>query len=477
MNYELRITNEKTSARTYALKKIVGILSVLIISFKCYADPVDLGKAMIEVRKEIEKTVTQLNNERAKISDSRIPLVREIRGFEHELASLRNKARALRKIQWQKESSFETLQGEVNILQNEVQFVSSLLSEYRRDMETKMTVASVGHFTQELGEIDKLLFTETSKEAISAIGPLLKLGETFHNRALGGDIFKGTALDENGIVHNGTFAEVGPITYFCAEDGAVTGLVVSHLGSVEPSVVSCFREKAKAQIRTLTTGKKAIIPIDFTLGNALKIHKLKGSWVQHIKSGGIVMIPIMGIGVLCIILVVWKFFSLQHLPIEVKTELTEILRLTKDGSIDEAKKLAGSLGEPVSPVILEGIEHRNAPREHIEEIMHERILQEVPGLECHLPALAVCGGVAPLLGLLGTVTGMMHTFKLITIFGTGDAKLLSGGISEALTTTEYGLMIAVPVLLAHAYLSRRVRRMTDTLHQTAIGFINGLKLK
>ena len=459
------------------IRKVAAIVFMLFISLECYAAPVDLSKAMVEVRKGIEETVTQLNKERTKIADSRIPLVREIRELEQELASLRNKARALRKIQWQKESSFETLQGEVDFLQSEVQFVFSLLSEYRRDMETRMTVARTNYFNQELGGIDKLLFMETSKSAISAIEPLLKLGETFHNRVLGGDIFKGTALDEKGIVHNGTFAEIGPITYFTSGDDAGTGLVVSHLGSAEPSVVSCFREKAKAQIRALVTGREAIIPVDFTQGNALKIHKLKGNWVQHIKSGGIVMIPIMGIGVLCIILVVWKFLSLQHLPIEVKTELTEILRLTKNGSIDEARKLADSLGEPLSPVILEGIEHRNAPREHIEEIMHERILQEVPGLERHLPALAVCGGVAPLLGLLGTVTGMMHTFKLITIFGTGDARLLSSGISEALTTTEYGLMIAVPVLLAHAYLSRRVRRMTDTLHQTAIGFINGLKLK
>ncbi len=459
------------------MKKIIIIISILLISFNCHAETVDLSKAMVEVKKEIEGTVTQLNKERAKISNSRIPFVREIRELEEGLASLRNKAQALRKIQWQKESSFEAFQGDVDSLQNEVQFVFSLLSEYRREMETKMTVARAKHFDQKLKEIDQLLSVETSEKAISAIASLVDLAGTFHERILGGDMFEGEALDEKGIVHRGTFVEIGPITYFTAKGGVGAGLVVSHLGSVEPSVVSCFHEKSIAQINMLVSGKEAVIPIDFTLGNALKIRKLKGSWLEHIKSGGIVMIPIMGIGVLCIVLVLWKFLSLKHLPIEVKTELTEILRLTKDGSIDEARKLADSLGEPLSPVILEGIEHRNAPREHIEEIMHERILQEVPGLERHLPALAVCGGVAPLLGLLGTVTGMMHTFKLITVFGTGDARLLSGGISEALTTTEYGLMIAVPVLIAHAYLSKRVRGMTDTLHQTATGFINGLKLK
>jgi biopolymer transport protein ExbB len=108
--------------------------------------------------------------------------------------------------------------------------------------------------------------------------------------------------------------------------------------------------------------------------------------------------------------------------------------------------------------------------------MYEQILSQVPLLERFLSPLAVCASVAPLLGLLGTVTGMIHTFNLITVFGTGDAKLLSGGISEALITTEVGLMIAVPALLIHAYLSRRVRRAVALTQQTAIMFVNATKL-
>ena len=106
--------------------------------------------------------------------------------------------------------------------------------------------------------------------------------------------------------------------------------------------------------------------------------------------------------------------------------------------------------------------------------MHERALAVLPLLDRHLGLLAVLGGVAPLLGLLGTVTGMIHTFQLVTVFGSGDAKLLSGGISEALVTTEAGLIIAVPVLLVHAFLSRRVRTLVAALEQTVVGFVNRL---
>jgi biopolymer transport protein ExbB len=76
-----------------------------------------------------------------------------------------------------------------------------------------------------------------------------------------------------------------------------------------------------------------------------------------------------------------------------------------------------------------------------------------------LPIVALTAGVSPLLGLLGTVTGMIKTFQLISLFGAGDAKLLSSGISEALITTEFGLVVAIPALLMHAYLQRRVKKI------------------
>jgi len=132
------------------------------------------------------------------------------------------------------------------------------------------------------------------------------------------------------------------------------------------------------------------------------------------------------------------------------------------------------MGRPAGPVLMEGIEHHRAPREHLEEIMHERILVQIPYLEKWLPFLAVAAAAAPLLGLLGTVTGMIHTFDLVTIFGSGKAKLLSGGISEALVTTEYGLIIAIPALLVHAYLSRRVRTLINSLDHGSVAFINAV---
>jgi len=322
--------------------------------------------------------------------------------------------------------------------------------------------------------VDRLL-AEGGPEALKAIHPLLALAKHRNRDNLGGQRFQGFCLDEKGIRHRGTFVLVGPITYFAADEGALAGLVVTRLGSSEPSVVTGLDPDGEAQIKALAQGKEAAPHLDVTLGDAFKIRTARESWPEHIKKGGIVMVPILGIGLLCVVLAIWKFVSLRSLRTEVGPTLDKIVEMLRHERIDEAEGLARSLGEPLGPVILEGIEHRHAPREHIEEIMHERISGEVPVLERHLAVLAVSAAAAPLLGLLGTVTGMIHTFKLITIFGTGEARLLSGGISEALITTQYGLIVAVPALLVHAYLSHRVRKIIDTLEQTATAFINGIK--
>jgi biopolymer transport protein ExbB len=107
-------------------------------------------------------------------------------------------------------------------------------------------------------------------------------------------------------------------------------------------------------------------------------------------------------------------------------------------------------------------------------MLFERILRVRPRLERFLPFLAITAAAAPLLGLLGTVIGMIKTFQLITIFGTGDAKSLSSGISEALVTTALGLCVAIPTLILHGALSRMARHKVGLLEQISVAFVNGV---
>ena len=136
--------------------------------------------------------------------------------------------------------------------------------------------------------------------------------------------------------------------------------------------------------------------------------------------------------------------------------------------------MAASIRGPAGEMLSAGIEHIQEPRDLVEEIMYEKILAAKLKLQSFLPFVAISASSAPLLGLLGTVTGIINTFKLITIFGSGDVKTLSGGISEALITTEFGLIVAIPSLLFHAFLSRKARGMLDQMEKAAVSLINQL---
>ena len=127
---------------------------------------------------------------------------------------------------------------------------------------------------------------------------------------------------------------------------------------------------------------------------------------------------------------------------------------------------------PVGEMLAVGVEHRREPRELIEEVMYEQVLSTRLRLQRLLPFVAIAASSAPLLGLLGTVTGIINTFKLITVFGSGDVKTLSGGISEALITTEFGLIVAIPSLLMYAFLSRKARGVVGRMEKAAVALAN-----
>jgi len=120
------------------------------------------------------------------------------------------------------------------------------------------------------------------------------------------------------------------------------------------------------------------------------------------------------------------------------------------------------------------VDHAREQKDYLEEVLYEKMLEARPNLERLLPVIALTAAAAPLLGLLGTVTGMINTFNMITIFGAGDPRTLSGGISEALITTEFGLIVAIPALLLHAFISRKVKGLLGSMEQTTVAFINGV---
>lgn len=191
-----------------------------------------------------------------------------------------------------------------------------------------------------------------------------------------------------------------------------------------------------------------------------------------INSGGVIGWIIVILGAVAMVLVAMRVVFLMGASKSTddmaKTTLLKLLEGGTEGALAYLKEYKGSTAR----VLKATVRNLDRDREHIEDIVAESILHESGRLDRFGSVILVVAAVAPLLGLLGTVTGMIATFDIITEFGTGDPKLLSGGISIALVTTELGLIVAIPVLMLGNLLSGWAERVKDIMEHSALHIIN-----
>lgn len=180
-----------------------------------------------------------------------------------------------------------------------------------------------------------------------------------------------------------------------------------------------------------------------------------GLW-ERIRQGGLIGYVTIFLGVIGLLL-----------------SLERIVRLTQTGRKVEAQAASRTIRDdnPLGRVLRVYEDNPKADPETLERKLDEAILRETPPLTRFLAFIRIIAVVAPLLGLLGTVTGMINTFQAITLFGTGDPKLMAGGISQALVTTVIGLCVAIPVVLLHSTVASRSRRITHILEEQAAGIV------
>lgn len=215
----------------------------------------------------------------------------------------------------------------------------------------------------------------------------------------------------------------------------------------------------------------APLPLDLSGGTVLKTGgDAAGPWT-HIRSGGVLVWPILTLGLIGLLLSLERLWVLIQIKVSSSSVLEHLADLMRQGDRDGCRRVCRQYGDsPACRVLGASLDHAGAPKEVLENVFHDAILKEVPRLERFLPTLSVLGATAPLLGLLGTVTGMINTFSVMTLSGNSDPKLMSGGISEALVTTELGLAVAIPILLLHHFLERRVDSIVADMEERSVAF-------
>jgi biopolymer transport protein ExbB len=200
--------------------------------------------------------------------------------------------------------------------------------------------------------------------------------------------------------------------------------------------------------------------------------KAEKSVLDVIESGGIIGWVIVVLGIFALLLALLRAFFLSSAGSKTMPVAQETLEHLKRDGVEKTLEFLKTKKGAAARVMKATVRNLDRDREHIEDIVAEAIMHESERLDRYGSAIMVVAAVAPLLGLLGTVTGMIATFDIITEFGTGDPKLLSGGISIALVTTELGLIVAIPLLLIGNMLNGWAERIKDGMEQSALHIIN-----
>lgn len=194
-----------------------------------------------------------------------------------------------------------------------------------------------------------------------------------------------------------------------------------------------------------------------------------------LKAGGFLIWPIMLCSVIALAIVIERFSSLKKQNVS-PPEITErIGKLLKKGTLDTATINDIEESSAVGRVLAAGLRNPNQHRVVVKEAVEEAGRHVVHDLERHLQTLGTIAAITPLLGLLGTVIGMIKVFSAITTFGVGDPQALAEGISEALVTTAAGLSVGIPSLMFHRYFRGKVNELTVDMEQQALRFMKILQ--
>ncbi|MCK5580153.1 MAG: MotA/TolQ/ExbB proton channel family protein [Candidatus Omnitrophica bacterium] len=189
---------------------------------------------------------------------------------------------------------------------------------------------------------------------------------------------------------------------------------------------------------------------------------------QFIFKGGILVWPILVCSVISATIILERLYKFHHAKIKVPNLLARVKVFLKEKKTTEALKLCENINDPVAHILAIGIRIRNRAKEEQEKIISRAGSKIIRQLEANLRGLAIIGNITPLLGLLGTVTGMIKAFmKIQELGGRVDASVLAGGIWEALITTAAGLSVAIPTLVAYHYFEGIVDNISARLRDEA----------
>lgn len=452
--------------------KSVFFLGLGFLALTAVSSAQDLADLQATQQAKLDDAVRRLTAQRGQIKQQQIPLARTLRELKAEAKQQRGALNAARRADDSRSLDLETLRNNVESLRKEYNYITgALLSEYNSSYENSLSVGELANYGADIRALNLLLDNPetTRSERLESSLSLINDSVGRIHGLLGGKRYAGQALNSEGRLTSGQFLQLGPLLYFTGDESGV----IEETKALQARIHTIDTEST-AQIAALSQKGRGKLPMDLSLGNALALQSTKDSLLVHLQKGGIWVYPIVAFALVASMVALFKSVQIMTIRQPAPNTIYDIATLLRTNKKTAALQLAQAQPQPARALLVQAVEHSDESIELVEEAMYESMLTTQPKLERYLNIIAVTASVAPLLGLLGTVTGIIKTFNLMRVFGAGDPKPLISGISEALITTELGLVLAIPALVIHALLARKVSGVMAHIEKLSVALLNTL---
>lgn len=441
----------------------IGFISVLLFGFSAFthaADSLNQANSLEGLLKEVQQFHRQEN---AINKQRELEFLKNKRNQQSELNTAKSELKSQQKTASNLKKSFdrnekllaekeEQLRLRVGNLGEMFGVVRQVADDLNGTLHTSLTRAETPRRPVDLNKLSQA-------KALPSITELQALWLTLQEEmTLTGQIsqFKTLVVQADGSEKEQLVTRIGAFN-------AITNEGYLRFDEETGRLISMIRQPSHAGLinnyLNSPSGDISTIGIDPTRGALLGLVLSNPDLVGRIKQGALVGYIIIGLAIIGLLLAVWRLVTLFSIRKKVEKQIINLDTPNADNPLGRILTTAAKINT------------KTADQETLELKVDEAILKEVPQLEKAQSMIKLFAAIAPLLGLLGTVTGMIATFQAITNFGTGDPKLMAGGISQALITTVLGLIAAIPLLLAHNVVSTQSKRLIQILDEQATGLI------
>jgi len=399
--------------------------------------------------------------------------------LEKEVSNLREQEKREKRTLDKLRNEFESLRNVENQLQealaDEQEEIDAIWGTIRGTANDSISLSRDNPITAEYPERTEILNNLATSQRFPGLEGIMILTEFFFQEmSEEGRIVRRTGefVGPDGRSTIGEIIRIGRFTtLYQMVDGTVGFLVPDSSGERLIAITGEIPWSTQRQIKAYFDGKSNIAPIDPSAGAGFAKLTESQDFRDWLASGGIIMYVILGVAIFAILLAIERFIVLATKSRASEKIMSDIKAMVLKNRLTEARNYCSDKSRiPTCQMLHDVMDHIGHTQEVLENALQEAILKQIPTLERFLTTLALLAAIAPLLGLLGTVTGMITTFKVITEVGTGDPTMMAGGISTALLTTQFGLICAVPIMLLHHFLERQVDKIVNDMQEKGTSF-------